>query len=77
MRKLRKQPTAFLNPWNQGFEVGDRAYTFVAGGYHIYDLVESRGQNKRDAGELTPTCVKKNGYPRRAIKQGGVWYWED
>lgn len=78
MRRLKKQPVTSYNPWDWKREAGERVYhpqPSLEGAY-IYDLVESRGRNKRDTGELTPRLVRKNGKPRIAIQDDqGTWYW--
>lgn len=80
VRRLRKQPTAVLAAWDHEAEQGDRRYIPKPEleGAWIVDLVLSRGRNKRDAGELTPKVVKKNGRPRIAqLHDAGLWYWVD
>ena len=81
MRRLRKQPVAGYSPWNMNHEGGDRVYVTIPGlddAYHMYDLLESRGRDMRDAGELTFRVVKKNGKSRLAVKgDNGIWYWKD
>jgi hypothetical protein len=79
-RRLRKQPIALFNPWNFAAEPGDRMYLPVpeSEGAHIYDVYESRGRNKRAAGELSRRIVKRNGIPRLAfLDDTGVWRWCD
>lgn len=78
MRKLRKQPTGPLNPWDFGAEPSDRVYEPRPDKdcAFIYDLRESRGRNKAAAGELTPQLVVKDGKPRQAVlDDDGLWYW--
>lgn len=80
VRKLRKQPKGQINNWNFDAENGERYFEprpELEGAY-IYDLTESRGMNKRDAGELTPRLVRKHGKPRVALlADDGLWYWND
>lgn len=79
MSRIRKQPVASYNPWDWEREAGDRVYAYDPSHQAAYmiDLVESRGRNKRDAGELTPRIVKKNGKVRLAYRAGdGIWYWD-
>lgn len=79
MRKLRKQPTKIYNEWAFDFEAGDRCFKPDPNNRNafIVDLRESTGRNKRDAGELTPVFVKKDGLIRKAILcDDGFWYWE-
>lgn len=77
MRKMRKQPVGPRNDWNHNLEIGDRVYTWVK--YPLLavmdDLMESNGRNKAALGELTPRRVIKDGEPRIAMLQDGVWYW--
>jgi len=80
MSRLRKTPKGPYNPWNWDYEAGDRVYEPVPlepGLYYMYDLRESRGRNKRDAGELTPVAVKKNGKQRKASYSEDGWYWKE
>lgn len=80
MRKIRKQPVCAYNPWNWNLEPGDRVYRVMPEleGAYMIDLRESTGRNKRDAGELTPHTVTKNGAPRLAVLGDNLqWYWQD
>jgi hypothetical protein len=48
-RAVEPVPRGRLDPWDQGLEIGD----VVVDGNRAYVLKESRGANKRAAGELT------------------------
>jgi len=61
------------DPWNFDAEVGDIMVDSMS--EKAYRLYESRGRNKRDAGELTPVEIKKPG--KRATLVDGKLVWED
>lgn len=87
MRKMSKQPDRQYNEWDFDIEVGMRLYRPVysySPEYKIardrryctiYDVEASSGWGKRNAGELYPRLVKKNGLARFAVKKDLVWYW--
>ena len=82
MSKLRKQPIAERDDRDFSREPGDRVYAWAFGekdGYAVmFDLKESRGRNKRDAGELVPVAVKNGRYLRQAWRDDeGIWHWFD
>ena len=55
-RPFRKQPVSvtIYDPWDFDREVGD----IVIDGCNLFKLAESRGRNKRAAGELTPQLIE-------------------
>ncbi len=70
---MRKQPVGFLDPWDDSFEVGDRA---VDNNNRVFDLLESRGRNKRAQGDLTPVLASPQRNGSYAVYDEGVWFWE-
>lgn len=60
------------NSWNWGAEPGDVMVNYKG---QLFRLVESRGRNKADAGELTPVLVKPPSPDLCAkIIDGEVWW---
>jgi hypothetical protein len=70
---MRKQVDGPLDPWDHLAEPGDRV---VDGRGRVYDLRESRGRDKRDAGDLTPVLAAPQRSGARAVEVDGIWYWE-
>ena len=71
VRMMRRQPTRTVSDWVQDAEVGE---CIIYRGWP-HRLAESRGRNKRAAGELTPVKIRG---PRRAIgirQVNATWYW--
>ena len=74
IRKMRKQVTGTLSPWNFKHEVGERVLDVMRD--KVYDLRQSTGKNKRSMGELTPYLSTPQKTGAKAVKIDGVWYWK-
>lgn len=74
LRKMRKPVDCRLNPWDFSAEAGMRV---IDDRGRVYDLRESNGINKRDAGELTPVLAQAQRRGNIAVENAGVWYWTD
>jgi hypothetical protein len=64
------------NPWNHDAEVGD---FMIDSSGRLWRLGQSRGRNKRDAGDLTPIQIKPPFLDARAYhdKRDDAIYWTD
>ena len=71
---MKKQVVGRFDPWNQALEAGDRVYSTIDG--KVFDLYESTGRNKKDAGILSyrePSAQKAG---KIAVEIDGVWFWK-
>jgi len=76
-RVMRSQPSRCASDWSWDLEVGDVYYDPIR--KEVYRATESRGRNKRDAGELTPREIRSPYQPgdilwvREAVQTPGPW----
>jgi hypothetical protein len=73
-KKMRKQISGVLNQWDFSVEPGQRVIDIRT--KEVFDLRESTGFGKRDAGVLTPYKVKPPHESAIPVDLDGVWYWE-
>ena len=70
--RWRKTRVLYYNSWNFSAEVGD---LMVMPDGTFYRLVESRGKNKRAAGELTTVKITPPIPDAKAKIEGGEVFW--